>query len=208
MRAVRSPSAPKPLEAQQPQRQEKEEQRVRSDAGREQEQRAGTNANAGREPEQNNRQQDWERPVIARDAEKESAKSREQKGPVRASTPPVRQPPTQVYSFLLLPVGPVREGGDVNKIDLPANAGVANLQLPLIEDTTHLSYQATLSTQDGRSLQTWTGLKPTTAESGKIVSIRVPAALLRQGKYQVKLSGVTAAGDVREISTYSFQVAK
>jgi hypothetical protein len=207
IRAIHPPGKREPLEAQQPQQQEKTT-RGQSDAGQGEKHRAETNVNTGREPEQNNGQRDQDSPVIAKEGDKEPAKSREQREQARGSTSPARKPPAQVYSFLLLPVGPVREGGTVNKIDLPSDANTANLQLPLIEDTGYLSYQVTLNTQDGSSVRTWTGLKPTTAESGKIVSIRVPDELLRQEKYQVKLSGVRADGNIRAIGTYSFQVVR
>lgn len=196
IKSIRRPGPPEPVQVQLPQQQEKQ-QDMPSNANLE-EHRAETKEDAG--------QQNQERPIIA--ANKESAQQREQRRQARESTPRDKQPPAQVYSFLLLPIGPIREGGEVNKIELPSDTGVVNLQMPLVEDTNYLSYQATLSTQDNRSIRTWTNLKHTMAEAGKIVSIRVPAEILRQQKYKVKLSGVTPHGDVRDIGVYSFQVTK
>jgi hypothetical protein len=209
IRAIRPPGNREPLQAQQPQQQE-QTTRGQPDERREEEHRAETDANRRREPEQNDGQRNLDRSVIARDGDNRPANSSGRTKQDRGTTSPTRKQPVQVYSFLLLPLGQVREGGggDVNKIDLPANAGEANLQIPLIEETGYISYRVTLNRPDGSSVQTWAGLKPTTAESGKIVSVRVPSGLLRQEKYQIKLSGVTADGNVRTIGIYPFQVTR
>lgn len=196
IRATRPTGNRQPLQAQQPQQQQQQEQG------------AETNANRGREPEQNDGQGNQNRSVIATDGNNGPARPSDRTEQDRGPTPPARKPPAQVYSFLLLPVGPVREGGYVNKIDLPSDARAASLQIPLIGDAKYISYQVTLNRQDGSSVQTWTGLKPTTAESGEIVSVRVPAGLLRQEKYEAKLSGVMADGNVRVIGVYPFQVSR
>ena len=203
IKSIRRPGPPEPVQVQLPQQEKQRD--MPSNANRE-EQRAETKEDAGREPEQHAGQQNQERPIIA--ANKEPAKPREQRQRVRESTPPVEQPSTRVYSFLILPVGSIRDQGEVNKIDLPSDATTAHLQLPLIGDTDYRSYQATLGTHDDKSIRTWTGLKTTTAEAGRIVSIRVPAKLLRQQTYQVKLSGITAKGIAQDISSYSFHVNK
>jgi hypothetical protein len=195
IRVIRPPGNRQPLQAQQPSPQQ-------------QEQSAETNANQGREPEQNDWQGNQNGSFIDTDGNNGPARLSDRTEQGRGPTPPARKPPAQVYSFLLLPVGPVREGGYVNKIDLPSDARAASLQIPLIEDAGYISYQVTLNRQDGSSIQTWTGLKPTTAESGEIVSVRVPAGLLRQEKYEAKLSGVTADGNVRVIGVYPFQVTR
>jgi hypothetical protein len=205
-RATRRPGTPEPVQVQLPQQQEKE-QNMPPNANRE-EHRAGVKEDVGREPEQRAGQQNQEQPIIAAERERESRNTREQREQARKSASPVKQPPARVYSFLILPVGTTRDEGEVNKIDLPSDATAAHLQLPLIGDTDYRSYQATLTTHDDKSIRTWTGLKTTAAESGRIVSIRVPAELLRQQTYQVKLSGLTAKGIARDISSYSFHVNK
>lgn len=206
IRAIWRPALPEPVQVQLPQQPEKE-RNVRPDS-QPGERRAGTQGDVAREPDQQTGQQNQERPIVAAEKERETEQGRRQREQARESAPSVRRRPAQVYSFLLLPVGPVREEGEVNRIDLPSDAGWAILQLPLIGDTDYRSYQAILSTPDRGAIRTWRGLKSTTAESGRIVSIRVPAELLRQQKYELKLSGITAGGIIQDISRFSFHVNK
>jgi len=113
------------------------------------------------------------------------------------------------YAVLLMPAGPVRGESEVIKVKLPPNARQAILQLPLIEGTRYLNYQATLTTDNQRVVRTWPRLKSTASESGKIVAIKVPVNLLSSDQhYRVMLSGISSEGTVREIRPYYFQVLK
>jgi hypothetical protein len=207
IRAIRPSGILEPDHTQQAQEQQ-QAPRSPSDANRQDEHRAETKDDVERLPEQPAGQQNQDRPVVATKREKEAAQTSERRKQVRESRTPNGESSAQVYSFLLLPIGQVRDGGEVNKVDIPSNAGAVNLQLPLIEETNYTSYQAALNTLDDKSVQTWKGLKPTQAESGKIVSIRVPTKLLRQQAYKVRLSGLTANGSVRDIGSYTFQLSK
>lgn len=109
---------------------------------------------------------------------------------------------------LLLPVGPVRGGGDVKKVTLHGSGGVVYLQLALIAEDGARSYEATLRADEGGDIKTWTGLTATRSKLGRLVSVRVPADILNQRNYSVALRGVAASGEVRDISTYPFQVQK
>jgi hypothetical protein len=130
-------------------------------------------------------------------------------GQPRKPVPPARNPPPAVYSFVIIPVGPVREGaGEVNRVSLPPEADFANLRLPLLGETAYRRYTATLRAEDSSVIQAWEGLKATGREAEKFVSVRVPAKTLSRGNYSILLRGVSADGSVREISSYYFQVAK
>ncbi len=107
---------------------------------------------------------------------------------------------------LLLPVGPVRGEGTEKKVVLPADASVVHLQLALIGEDRGRKYEVTLRADDGGDIKTWTGLRSIRSKSGRVISIMVPARLLKQRNYSVALRDIPPAGEARDISTYHFQV--
>lgn len=126
---------------------------------------------------------------------------------VRPERPP-RHAPARVYSFLILPLGQVRGEGETNEIKPPADAGVLNLQIPLIEEAGYRRYRVALQTDAGREIKTWGNLKSAEGEAGQTVSVAVPAKSLGQQKYRLVLSGVPDGGEPRVISTLYFKVTK
>ena len=127
-------------------------------------------------------------------------------GDDRNSRPP-RQPGVR-YSFLILPLAQVRGEGGVNEIKLPADAGVVNLKVPLIEEGGYDHYRLGLQTDSDKLVKSWSNLKPTNDESGQIISVDIPAKSLRQQKYRLVLRVVADSGDPRIIGTFHFQVKK
>jgi hypothetical protein len=202
VRVLRPPDRPAPIQAQQPLPKEKEE------AGN-----PTPDSQPGHKPElntdsptpQDQYAEKRERPLTG---EREPAKTMEGNERARRPAPSVKQMPARVYSFVLAPGGITRGGGDITRVELRAGAGSANLQLLLLSGGDFPAYQATLLTDDGRPIRNWKGLKSTPGESGKFVSVKVPANLLRQQTYYVKLSGDSSGGDTVEISTYYFHVLK
>ncbi|HXM49569.1 MAG TPA: hypothetical protein VN956_17130 [Pyrinomonadaceae bacterium] len=113
-----------------------------------------------------------------------------------------------VYSFVLLPGGPIRDEGDSMKVELPSASDVASLQLLLPDGTSsYRSYEATLQADDGKVIRVWHSLGARVLKSGKAVQISIPATLLKQQQhYRILLRGTSSAGKVRDISSYYFPV--
>lgn len=126
-------------------------------------------------------------------------------GGVKPPKPP-RQTPSRVYSFLILPLGQVRDGGDENdnEVSLPADAGVVNLRIPLIAVSGRGRYRVTLQTDAGRNIKSWTNLKPAKGKMGRTLSVKVPASTLTQQNYRLKL----AAANGVTVSTLHFKVTR
>jgi hypothetical protein len=123
------------------------------------------------------------------------------------SRPPARQPPTQVATVLLLPGGAVRGKGRARSVPLSPNVKTVVLKLPLPDGDEYLSYRATLGT--GGRPRAWANLKPEVYEEfGRVVSVPVPAGLLRRQSYRMELSGVTGTGEIRHLTSYTFQVER
>lgn len=204
IKIIRKPGDSAPGQAQRQSPQEKENKlQPQSNVG--QDGTADSNTNAPSEPSQTARQQNPPRSIG--EGETGAVNESEQNNQARKPVPSTHQLPVR-YAFLLSPGGAIREGGDVDALPIHTDAGVVNLQLLLIGDMDYSSYRATLAPINQTPLLTRTGLKATTTNSGEIISLKVPAKLLRQQKYRVALSGITANGDVREISAYFFKVAK
>jgi len=120
----------------------------------------------------------------------------------RPQLPPAR------YSFLILPLAQVRGEGGVNQVKLPANAGIVNLKLPLIDEGSYDHYRVELQTASDKPFKSWSNIKPASDSSGQIISVEIPAISLKEQKYRLALSGVTSSGELRGIRTYNFQVKK
>jgi len=122
-----------------------------------------------------------------------------------AGNPRPPQHPTARYSFLILPIRQVRGEGGVNKITVPADAGIVNLKVPLIEEG-YDSYRVVLQTNSEKPVKSWSNLKPINEDTGQIISVDIPAQSLRQHKYRLVLSGVSNNGNPQIINTFDFQV--
>lgn len=126
-------------------------------------------------------------------------------GGVKPPKPP-RQTPSRVYSFLILPLGQVRDdgGGQQNEVSLPADAGVVKLRIPLIADSGRRRYRVTLQTDAGKRVKSWPNLKPARGETGRTVNVNVSASALTQQNYRLVLAA--ANGDA--VGTFHFKVTR
>jgi anti-sigma factor RsiW len=123
------------------------------------------------------------------------------------SSPSSREAPAGVAMFTILPGGPVRSEGQTTKVSVSSEVGTAILKLPLTAADNYNSYQATLQS-DGRRIYSWLDLKSEVDEEfGRVVKVKVPARLLRQQSYKIRLSGLIAGRQAPEV-IYSFQVDK
>lgn len=125
--------------------------------------------------------------------------------PAQQNKPTVpRHPPTPVYSFLLTPGGPVRANGAVTPV--PKKSGTIELQLPLTGTTTYRSYEASLETENGKPIQTWT-VKPTRIISGNGVRVSVSSNQLEVSqRYRIVLKGIVANRNLQPVDEYYFVV--
>jgi len=203
IRAIQQRSSPEPIQVQSPQQPEKK-QTVPPDSNPEQRR---TNIQEDKEfkPDQQTAPPNQNQPLLA--AEEKSPQSQGPKEQPRQPKARGNQSSVRIYSSVILPFGPVRSEGDVNKLELPADADVAELRLPLVKDMRYSSYQATLGVPGGKTLRTWKGLKPKASKIGPIVVVRVPAKLLSSPNYQIEVSGLAADGNISVIKTYTFTVS-
>jgi hypothetical protein len=116
-------------------------------------------------------------------------------------------PSSSNFVAVTLTPGLVRDAGEMKRVVIPTSVDAVQLRLELAT-TDYESYRAMLQTDEGREIFTADKLKAETTASGKIVLLNVPAKLLNQSDYRVKLSGITADGNLENISSYYFRVVK
>jgi hypothetical protein len=116
--------------------------------------------------------------------------------------------PGQLQSTLIavtLSPGLLRDLGGSQKFSIPPGTNLAQLDLKM-EPQDYPQYQLALQRVDGG--KTWIQIAPKTESGAQSRSLRliVPANVLRPDDYVLKLSGITAAGDLEDIGKYYFRV--
>lgn len=114
--------------------------------------------------------------------------------------------PQTVWAIELAP-GLQRDGGGIKSFVIPVNVDAVRLQLDLAEDQ-YKSYEAVVLDIDGRSVSTGNNLKAQSANGRQIVALDVEPARLAAGDYRVKLSGLSAGGNLENLGSYPFKVLK
>ncbi|MEW6210911.1 MAG: hypothetical protein AB1631_21280 [Acidobacteriota bacterium] len=131
-----------------------------------------------------------ERERLARDLAREKSRSQEQILPA-------------IISFVLTP-GSVRGGGEIKRLAIPPVARALRLQLNIRKKADYRSYRATLLSAEGEEVWSQDRLP----HAGQSVYLRLPAAALKEGDYELTLQGMTAGRDFEEVATYYFSVVR
>lgn len=135
------------------------------------------------------------------DVEKELAEIQE-----RPSREPERGLPA-IFSFLLAPGRTRAEGATPANIILPQSAERLELRLSLKTDADYRSFRVALLNADGKEVWNRSGLRSRAARSGKTITVSLPARLLAEDDYELKLSGETAA-ETESVATYYFTLLR
>jgi len=111
-------------------------------------------------------------------------------------------PPT-IASFVLLP-GAIRGGGELTRIAVPnGRRDVVRLSL-VLETVAEGDYQAELLTAEGQAVTALTKLKVDGRNAEARIVLDIPARLLRNGDYQIKL-GRKTDGQNETVARYYFR---
>ena len=135
--------------------------------------------------------------------EKEAADLR--KGDKRGLSSLLRGQRQSTLIAVTLDPGLLRDFGGSKRIQIPAGTNLAQFDLKM-EPLDYPQYQAMLQRVDKGKL--WTQISPKTESSvqGPFFRLIVPASILEQGDYVLKLSGITAVGDSEDIGSYYFRI--
>jgi len=100
-----------------------------------------------------------------------------------------------------------RSIGDDRRLLIQPNTQTIVLELVLV-DHSYDSYRASLQNAEGAELAEFEAIKPTGANAGQFVEVRLPAQFLQSRSYQIKLTGLAAGGKSEPIAAYPFQLIK
>lgn len=106
----------------------------------------------------------------------------------------------------VLAAGALRSAGSAQRIVVPSDAMLVHLRLELSGDD-YPSYRAVLLDDAGEELWAASKLRAETESGHSFVLLALTPDRLARGDYQVKLSGLTAAGDAEAIGSYPFRVS-
>lgn len=128
------------------------------------------------------------------------------------ATPGVSQTPAReeqatrtAFATITLVPGSLRDGAGAN-LFIPRGSTHLRLRLQLEEDN-YRSYNAVLSTPEGRNV--WTGAARKDREkNAQFVTFILPAASLARGDYIIELTGTTAGARPEAAAQYSFRVTR
>ena len=109
------------------------------------------------------------------------------------------------FTLTLSPVA-IRGAGEMPRVTLPAHSGVAEVLLILPADE-YESYRALLRREKDSETYVINGLKAKATDSGKVVSVKIPAEMLTRGDYLSEISGVTPEGAFEGVADYSFRIS-
>lgn len=114
-----------------------------------------------------------------------------------------QQPLASMVAFALIP-GRVRDMGGMNDVVIPPRVKWVQLQLGLGTGD-YKRYHAVLQNAEGEEI--WSESAPGGRVPGvNEVVLALPAGLLSQGTYILKLSGMAASDNFEDVATYQFRV--
>jgi anti-sigma factor RsiW len=123
---------------------------------------------------------------------------------IKPSNSPPTLPPAQIASLTLLPLSS-RDTGSANSLILTTQVQIVRLNF-VFGDAAYDSFEASVRTVDGQPVIHRGGLKATSNETGKTVTITLDASLLRRQDYIATLLGRLKNRRSQTIAEYYFRV--
>jgi hypothetical protein len=131
----------------------------------------------------------------------ENAMLREELSKMQAQSGGQGQGLSSVISLVLSP-SIVREGPGMKKLYLPPGARLLKLRLKLKWKVEYKSYQATLLTIEGAELWSQDKVQAQRIGSSRSIFLSLPAKILAEGDYELKLKGYALDGTTEETRDY------
>ena len=93
----------------------------------------------------------------------------------------------------------------MERLIIPPESSLVQVQLDIGVDD-YDSYRAALNDANGDEIWTQSQLSATAAAEKVAVNITLPAEVLPNGDYYIRLSGVSSSGDLELVGRYYFRV--
>jgi cell division protein FtsB len=112
-------------------------------------------------------------------------------------------------SLLAFILSPSSRSSDAPKtLTLPSAVQIVRLQLSINAGDDYPNYQVKLQTANGTPIRSWNRLRSTPTGGGRLISVNVPANLLRAGQYELQLSGLAAPNQLDALGYYYVNLLK
>jgi hypothetical protein len=98
-------------------------------------------------------------------------------------------------------------GAELERVAIPVSATLVRLQLDLAIDK-YSSYRAALHLAAGDEIWTQSKLEAESTGQTRAVTLVLPSELFLPGDYYVRLSGVSAGGEIEPLDRYDFRVLR
>jgi hypothetical protein len=109
-----------------------------------------------------------------------------------------------VVSLVLSPSIVRDQASGMKKVYLPPGAGLLKLRLKLKGEAEYKSYQVTLLTAEGAEKWSQDMLQAQRTGSGRSIVLSLPARILAEGDYELRLKGHAPAGSLEETGDYYY----
>lgn len=127
--------------------------------------------------------------------------------PTPIPSPTIESPKSSVVIVALAP-GLTRGDGGLRRVKVPPAANsVVRLRLELDTGSDdYQSYKAVLQSASGQEVLNRSGLRARASARGKMITLDVPARLLKRDDYYLRLSGQNSEKEFESAGSYSFRV--
>jgi hypothetical protein len=115
--------------------------------------------------------------------------------------------PGKVVIAVLTPGGVRDPAGTGNRVSVPADTDKVELDLVLADDT-HSAYRAIVVGDDGSEVWKSEDLQGLNKEGRRVLPVSVPANLLPQGDYRIRLSGKIQNNTFEDLPSYNLRVTQ
>jgi hypothetical protein len=143
---------------------------------------------------------------LSRQLEEERERRARLEQELGARQPALASPRPSVVALLLTP-GLLRGGGETKRLVLPQGATQAQLRLE-VSGGDHSSFRAVILNADGKEIWSRAGLRAQGDGARRAVILNIPARLLAEDDYELKLMGLGRAGEPERIGSYYYTVLK
>lgn len=116
--------------------------------------------------------------------------------------------PRPVIASLTLLPGISRGGADKPNLALPENARLVRLQVGIEPEEPYKTFAVEVRTAAGRHVWNRDNLGARDRRGARAIGLTLPATALKPGEYELRLKGVTEAGQTEDVGFYYFKVTK
>lgn len=106
---------------------------------------------------------------------------------------------------VVLTTGTTRSGGEIPRILITPGVDTVELRLEVVKSD-HTSYRAILLADDRSEVWSRDDLMPTNVAGATFILANIPASLLADGDYRLRVSRRSSDGSFEDIGTYNFRV--